>query len=73
MSVVHIHFEPDRAEADRQSLARLLAADATYDRGDAAEAEEHITFENIEGLLALMTPKRSVSPTRNAGRRRTGS
>lgn len=58
MSVVHIHFEPDRAEADRQSLARLLAADAAYDRGDAAEAEEHITFENIEGLLALMTPKR---------------
>jgi predicted transcriptional regulator len=58
MSTVTIHFEPDRAEADRQSLARLLEADARYNRGEHINAEEHITFESIEGLFALLTPKR---------------
>ena len=58
MSTVTIHFEPDQAEADRQSLARLLEADARYNLGEHAEAEEHITFESIEGLFALLTPKR---------------
>ena len=58
MSTVTIHFQPDQAEADRQSLARLLEADARYNRGEHEEAEEHITFESIEGLFARLTPKR---------------
>jgi predicted transcriptional regulator len=58
VSTVTIHFEQDQAEADRQSLARLLEADARYNRGEHVEAEEHITFESIEGLFALLTPKR---------------
>lgn len=58
MSTVTIHFEPDQAEADRQSLARLLEADARYNLGEHVEAEEHITFESIERLFALLTPKR---------------
>lgn len=58
MSAVTIHFEPNLAEADQRSLARLLEADARYNHGEHVEAEEHITFESLEGLLALMTPKR---------------
>jgi predicted transcriptional regulator len=39
-------------------LARLLQADAHYNRGEHVEAEEHITLESIERLFALLTPKR---------------
>ncbi|HWX51551.1 MAG TPA: hypothetical protein VNZ61_26210 [Roseomonas sp.] len=58
MSRVTIHFTPDRAQADHDSLARLLDADARYNRGERVEAEDHITFESFEALLSLLSPKR---------------
>ena len=58
MSIIYIHFEPDTDAADQQSLARFRDAIARYDRGEHIEAEEHVTFESIEGLFAMLTPKR---------------
>jgi predicted transcriptional regulator len=58
MSKVTIHFAADRQKADHDSLARLLEADARYNRGEEVEAEDHVTFESFEMLLSALSPKR---------------
>ena len=58
MSILHIHFEPDAGAADRESLARFRQAIDRAERGETVNAEEHVSFESIEGLFAMLTPKR---------------